>query len=231
MIDHVPFMKQVHPKEGPKKLALYFDSESDALSNQSDLSSAPLTDGSKAFFFGAYFEAEEGMSNHMEQVLGSDVNKRIMDLAAEGAKPFAFLNTKTINLTDKLPKDPVGLFSVCWMMVFPKNLVAEVLKFFTDIHKKWINDTHFKEPFVGEKQLFYYRVGSCPMLADPANPALGPDPEGKVGVVMTEIYKSSAGLDQHGQVAMKDGIMPQIMAFLEKGGSITSFAGPIKHAV
>jgi len=171
------------------------------------------------------------MSNHMAQVVSSDVHKEALALAGEGVQTFAFLNTKTINLIDKLPKDTVGLFSVCWMLVVPKNLVDDVLKFFTNIHQNFINDTHFKEPFIQDKQLFYYHVQSCPMLADPANPALGPDPEGKVGVVMTEIYKTSAGLGQHVQVAMKDGIMPQLMAFFEKGVSLTSFAGPIKHTV
>jgi len=77
----------------------------------------------------------------------------------------------------------------------PPDLVGEGNRIFRS-HAEWIESTHHRD---GEKALLSYNVSKGPHLANPLDPDSA---TGKTSFVLSEIYASEAGVDDHLQQAM-----------------------------
>lgn len=73
----------------------------------------------------------------------------------------------------------------------PADQVAEGDRIFAT-HIDWMKKTHHRE---GEKALLSYDVSKTPELSDPFDP--NSKPTGNTVFVLTEVYASAAGVDDH----------------------------------
>jgi hypothetical protein len=220
MTEHVPAFKN-------GGASIYFDCEGATLSNEGDIMSAPLTDGSKAFMFYIGFPDQAGLDAHIKALHAHKTYMDMMGLVKDGlSAELTSPAVETIHLINRLPKDYRGYFCASWKATFPKEHMPEILKFYKH-HNEWINNTHTKAPFVGDKALFYYNVSTGPVFKDALDPTKGVYDD-KVHLVMTEIYKTNAALKDHFELAMKDGILEQLGAAF-KGAAVHCFAGEVKN--
>ena len=71
------------------------------------------------------------------------------------------------------------------------DLVGEGDRIF-ESHAKWIEETHSRE---GEKALLLYNIVKGPEQSNPMDPSSGPT--GNTTFVLTEVYESEAGVEDH----------------------------------
>lgn len=121
----------------------------------------------------------------------------------------------------------------------PKELVAEAQKMIDD-HAVWMQELHGNHKMLGrdisfmpEHELLYYSAGSCPVLVNHMDLSSGSDPDGSFIFVITEFYKTKAGLEnqwKHGkemaEAKGEDFTLGQMDA-LEKKGMQTTFIQPL----
>ena len=87
-------------------------------------------------------------------------------------------------------------------------------------HTKWMQETHYRE---GDKALHFLNWSSAPEIKDEVE-------TGNVSFVLTEVYETTAGLDDHFQQAQDSLSMPHDMS--EGLVSLTICdRGNIKHSL
>ncbi len=80
----------------------------------------------------------------------------------------------------------------------PEEHTAEGDRIFQS-HAQWIEKTHYKE---GDKALLIYDVSKGPEMENPMDPNSGPS--GNTQYVLSEVYESPAGLQDHWQQAQEN---------------------------
>ncbi len=78
-----------------------------------------------------------------------------------------------------------GKVQITFVIVAPPDQVAAGDRIF-ESHAKWMAESHYRE---GDKALLQYNV------------AKGPDPDGNMCFILTEVYETEAGIDDHYQQA------------------------------
>ena len=71
------------------------------------------------------------------------------------------------------------------------DLVGEGDRIF-ESHAKWMEETHYRE---GDKALHLYNIVKGPESSNALDPSS--EPTGNTSFVLTEVYESQAGLDDH----------------------------------
>jgi hypothetical protein len=113
-----------------------------------------------------------------------------------------------------------------FVIVSPPELVAEGDRIFKS-HAPWMEATHHKS---GEKALLVYNVSKTPELSNPVDPSS--PPTGNTCFVLSEIYETTAGVDDHFKQAMenwKD--FPALMDWLGKCKVSGVAAAPIFNSL
>ena len=89
-------------------------------------------------------------------------------------------------------KDKIQL---TFVIVAPPDQVEEGDRLFRG-HVPWMEGTHHHD---GDKALLSYTVSKAPELSNPADP--GSDPTGNTCFILSEIYETAAGVEDHFQQA------------------------------
>ena len=114
-----------------------------------------------------------------------------------------------------------GKVQLTGVVVAPPELVGEGERLWRS-HAKWMEATHHRS---GEKELLAYNVAQTPEL-DEAERATG-----KVVFVLTEIYESQAGVDDHMQQADDSWDEWQNFQQWMGGCEVRVSIGPITHSL
>ena len=85
----------------------------------------------------------------------------------------------------------VGCTQLTYVIVAPPELAEEGDRVFRS-HQKWMEATHHRE---GEKALLSYEVSRTPELSNPLDP--NSEPTGNTIFVLSEVYRSDAGVIDH----------------------------------
>lgn len=78
-----------------------------------------------------------------------------------------------------------------YVIVAPEDAVEEGKRLFAS-HNPWMERTHHRE---GDKALVSYDVAIAPELSNPFDP--DSEPTGRTVFVLTEVYETGAGVDDH----------------------------------
>ena len=104
-----------------------------------------------------------------------------------------------------------GKIHLTYVISAPPDQVAEGDRIFKS-HGPWIKDTHHRS---GNKALLSYNVSKAPELTNPMDTTSAPT--GNTIFVLTEIYETAAGVEDHfnqAQSNWKD--FPALVKWLEK---------------
>lgn len=88
-----------------------------------------------------------------------------------------------------------GKTHLTFVIIAPPDQVAEGDRIFAS-HGPWMKSTHHRE---GDKAMLSYEVSKSPELTNPMDP--GSEPTGNTVFVLTEVYESDAGVQDHFQQA------------------------------
>jgi hypothetical protein len=106
------------------------------------------------------------------------------------------------------------------------DLVAEGDRIFKS-HAAWMGKSHYRD---GNKALLLYNIVKGPELANPLDPSSAPT--GNTCFVLTEVYESRAGIDDHwqqGAQGWKD--FPALAAWGSKCKPVTVHGAQIVHSL
>jgi hypothetical protein len=106
------------------------------------------------------------------------------------------------------------------------DLVAEGDRIFAS-HAEWMERTHYRD---GDLALLRYNIVKGPELSNPLDPSS--EPTGNTTFVLTEIYESPAGVEDHWKQGFES--WEDIGAFvdwLQKGKLTMSHGSPIIHSL
>lgn len=84
-----------------------------------------------------------------------------------------------------------GCTQLTYIIIAPPDQAAEGARLFQS-HKAWMEGTHHRD---GEKALLSYEVSTAPELTDPLDASS--EPTGNTIFVLTEVYRSDAGIADH----------------------------------
>ncbi len=105
------------------------------------------------------------------------------------------------------------------------DLVGEGDRIF-ESHAKWIEETHSRE---GEKALLLYNIVKGPELSNPMDPSSGPT--GNTTFVLTEVYESEAGVEDHWRQAADWKDITAIMEWSSKCKVTTLHGSPVVQSL
>ncbi len=105
------------------------------------------------------------------------------------------------------------------------DLVGEGDRIF-ESHAKWIEETHSRE---GEKALLLYNIVKGPELSNPMDPSSGPT--GNTTFVLTEVYESEAGVEDHWRQAADWKDITAIMEWASKCKVTTLHGSPVVQSL
>jgi len=88
-----------------------------------------------------------------------------------------------------------GKIQLTILIVAPPNQVEEGDRIFRT-HGPWMEATHHRD---GDKALLSYNMSKAPELSNPMDP--NSDPTGNTVYVLSEIYETEAGVEEHFQQA------------------------------
>lgn len=89
-----------------------------------------------------------------------------------------------------------GNTQLTYVIIAPRELVDEGDRIFRS-HQAWMQATHHRE---GEKALLSYDVSKTPERTNQLDP--NSEPTGNTIFVLSEVYQSDAGVDDHFEQAM-----------------------------
>jgi hypothetical protein len=104
----------------------------------------------------------------------------------------------------------VGKTQLTFIIVAPADLVAEGDLLFAK-HKAWMERTHHRD---GDKALLSYTVSKAAEIENPMDPTS--TPTGNTCFVLTEIYETPAGVQDHMEMAAQWSEFPALGAWLGK---------------
>jgi len=107
----------------------------------------------------------------------------------------------------------------------PPDLVAEGDRIFAS-HSKWMQSTHPRE---GAKALLEYSVAKGPELSSPTDPSS--KPTGNTTFVLTEVYESAAGAEEHWKMAQSWQDFRAFQELLSKTHASTLYGSPIMYSL
>jgi hypothetical protein len=112
------------------------------------------------------------------------------------------------------------------IIIAPPDQVAEGDRIFQG-HERWMQQTHHRS---GPKALLSYNVSKGPELTDPMNPASAPT--GNTCFVLTEVYETNAGIEDHFQQAATNWReWPDVLEWLPRCRSTTVLSSRIVHSL
>lgn len=88
-----------------------------------------------------------------------------------------------------------GKVHLTYVIIAPADQVDEGDRIFRS-HGTWMESTHHRD---GDKALLSYNVSKAPELSNPMDTASSPT--GNTCFVLTEVYESEAGVEDHFQMA------------------------------
>lgn len=94
-------------------------------------------------------------------------------------------------------------------------------------HAAWMAETHHRE---GDKALLAYDFSKGPELSNPLDP--GSEPTGNTRYVLSEIYETPAGIQDHWGQAMESWAdFPKMVEMVGSCNPQTLHGGPIQHSL
>ena len=118
--------------------------------------------------------------------------------------------------------------NIQFTMIFtmPAEHVAEGDRIFKS-HAAWMERTHYRS---GEKALLIYDLSKAPEMKDPMDP--NSEPSGKTNFILSEVYESPAGLQDHwAQAAENWEDFGNLQAWMGKGNFTLINGAPIVHSL
>jgi hypothetical protein len=89
-----------------------------------------------------------------------------------------------------------GKIQLTYVITAPPDAVAEGDRIFAS-HGPWMEATHHRG---GENALYTYNLSKAPELSNPFDP--GSEPTGNTCFILSEVYESEAGVQDHFEMAM-----------------------------
>jgi len=89
-----------------------------------------------------------------------------------------------------------GKIQLTYVITAPPDAVAEGDRIFAS-HGPWMEATHHRD---GAKALYTYNLSKAPELSNPFDP--GSEPTGNTCFILSEVYESEAGVQDHFAMAM-----------------------------
>ena len=87
----------------------------------------------------------------------------------------------------------IGKIQLIYIIIAPPDQVEEGDRLFRS-HGSWMEATHYRD---GEKALLSYNVSKTPELSNPLDS--NSSPTGNTCFILSEIYETNAGVDDHFQ--------------------------------
>jgi hypothetical protein len=104
------------------------------------------------------------------------------------------------------------------------DLVDEGDRIF-ELHERWIGESHARE---GDKALLSYNVAKGPERANALDPSS--EPTGNTTYVLTEVYETPAGVDDHWQQSGGWEHIGDLLAWAGKCQVTTLHGSPVVHS-
>ena len=119
-----------------------------------------------------------------------------------------------------------GKVQFTMIVVAPPDLVAEGDRIFRT-HAPWMEATHHRS---GDKALLSYNLSTGPELSSPMDPTSAPT--GNTCFVLTEIYETDAGIQDHfAQAGENWKEWPAALAWLGKCQTTTVLSSEIRNSL
>jgi hypothetical protein len=118
-----------------------------------------------------------------------------------------------------------GKTQITFIFTATPDLVAEGDRIF-ESHARWMQETHHRE---GSKALLCYNVVKGPELSHPMDPSS--EPTGNTCFVLTEVYETPAGLEDHWHQAQSWEDFGAVGEWVSKVKVTTAHGSPVIHSL